>query len=223
MFAGGTCPQSDPAGSVYIGDSFATRFERFCRARAMSNGGLDPLTISLSVIGKGGARLSFATDAASRITSSKADRAIIHLGSNDLNYCVCGPKQLAADILNIVRRFIRVDGFKKVAICQLCYRYPPFSASRVRYPLRPRYNMLVDEVNAELRRLISFFPAIQCWKHRGMLLDYRSLVRGMTIRQTTANHHKPPQTTINHHKPPQTTANHRKLPETTTIIWDGRL
>ena len=137
----------------------------------MSNGGLDPLTISVSVIGKGGARLSFATDAASRITSPKAD---IHLGSNDLNDCVCEPKQLAADILNI--RFIRVDGFKKVAICQLCYRYPPSSASRVRYPLRPRYNMLVDEVNAELRRLISFFPSIHFWKLRGMLLDYRSLV-----------------------------------------------
>ena len=113
MFAGGTCPQSVPAGIVYIGDSFATRFERFCRARAMSNGGLDPLTISLSVIGKGGARLSFATDAASRITSSKADMAIIHLGSNDLNDCVCEAKQLAADILNIARRFIRVDGFKE--------------------------------------------------------------------------------------------------------------
>ena len=37
MFAGGTCPQSDlSVGIVYIGDSFATRFERFCCARAMS-------------------------------------------------------------------------------------------------------------------------------------------------------------------------------------------
>ena len=177
MVAGRNCPQSDlPIGIVYIGDSFATRFERFCRARAMSNGGLDPLTISLSVIAKRGARLSFATDAASRITLSNADRAILHLGSNDLTDSGCEPKQLAADILNIARRFIRVDSFRKVAICQLCYRYPPSSASRVRYPLRPRYNMLVDEVNAELRRLISFFPAIHFWKHRGMLLDYRSLV-----------------------------------------------
>ena len=33
-----------------------------------------------------------------------------------------------------------------------------------------------------------------------------------TIRQTTANHHKPPQTTANHHKPPQTTSNHHKPP-----------
>ena len=32
----------------------------------------------------------------------------------------------------------------------------------------------------------------------------------MTIRQTTANHHKPPQTTANHHKPPQTTTNHHQ-------------
>ena len=165
MLAGGTCAQSDSVRIIYIGDSFATRFERFCRVRAISNGRLDPLTISLSVIGKGGARLNFATDAAARISSSNADRAIIHLGSNDLNNCVCEPKQLAADILNIARRFIRVDGFTKVAICQLCYRYlssasRAHTAAAVKYPLRPRYNMLVDEVNAELRRLISFFPAI---------------------------------------------------------------
>ena len=177
MVADENCPQSDlPVGIVYIGDSFATWFERFCRARAMRNGGLDPLTVSLSVIAKQGARVSFATGAASRITLSNADRAILHLGSNDLNVSGCEPKQLSADILNIVRRFIRVDSFRKVAIFQLCYRYPPSSASRVRYPLRPRYNMLVDEVNTELRRLISFFPAIHFWKHRGMLLDYRSLV-----------------------------------------------
>ena len=118
------------------------------------------------------------SDAAARISSSNADRAILHLGSNDLNNCVFEPKQLASDILNIARRFIRVDGFTKVAICQLCYRYPS-SASRahtaasVKYPLRPRYNMLVDEVKAELRRFISFFPAIHFWKHRGMLLDCR--------------------------------------------------
>ena len=157
MVAGDNCPQSDlPVGIVYIGDSFATHFERFCRARAMSNGGLDPLTIYLSVIAKRGARLSFATDAASRITLLNADRAILHLGSNDLNDSGCDPKQLAADILNIARRFIRVDSFRKVAICQLCYRYPPSSASRVRYPVRPRYNMLVAEVKAELRLWFRF-------------------------------------------------------------------
>ena len=47
---------------------------------------------------------------------------------------------------------------------------------------------------------------------------------GMTKRQTTANHHKPPQTTTNHRKPPQTTANHHKSPpEFGTIIrrYDG--
>ena len=134
------------------------------------------LSVSLSVIAKRGARISFATDPASRIILSNADRAIIPLGSNDLNDCVCEPKQLAADILNIARRFIRVDSFRKVAICQLCYCYPPSSASRVSYPLRPRYNMLVDEVSAELRHLILFFPATHFWKHLGMLLDYRSLV-----------------------------------------------
>ena len=43
--------------------------------------------------------------------------------------------------------------------------------------------------------------------------------KGMTKRQTTAIHHKPPQTTANHHKPPHTTANHHKPPpEFGTII-----
>ena len=46
----------------------------------------------------------------------------------------------------------------------------------LRHPLRCGYNELVDIVNAELRRLISFFPRIHFWKHRGMLFDYRSLV-----------------------------------------------
>ena len=38
---------------------------------------------------------------------------------------------------------------------------------------------------------------------------------GMTKRQTTANHHKPPKIT-------QITANHRKPPQITTRIWDDR-
>ena len=51
----------------------------------------------------------------------------------------------------------------------------------------------------------------------------------MTIRQTTANHHKPSQTTSNHHTPPpecgtiggendEKQANHRKPLQTTTRI-----
>ena len=125
-------------------------------------------TDNMPLIGKEGACLSFATDAASRISSSNADRAMIHLGSNDFNTCVCEPIQLAEDILNIARRFISVDGSTKVQVAILsttCYRYSCSSsraptAAAVKYPLRSRYNMLVDEVNAELRRLISFFPAI---------------------------------------------------------------
>ena len=68
-----------------------------------------------------------------------------------------------------------------MTICQLCYRNPS-SGSRahtmaaLKHPLHPGYNVLVDEVKAELRRLISFFPAIHFWKHRGMLLNYKCLV-----------------------------------------------
>ena len=38
------------------------------------------------------------------------------------------------------------------------------------------YNVMLDEVNAELRRLVSFFPHLYSWKHRDMLHDYQSLV-----------------------------------------------
>ena len=121
-----------------------------------------------------GALLGLVNNAASRISEAHATKAILTLGRNDLNRPSCEPLQLAKDLLNIARHFVRVDGFTKFAICQHCYRYPP-SGSRthtvaaLKHPLRPGYNVLVDEVNAELRRLTSFFPAIHFWKHRGML------------------------------------------------------
>ena len=181
-FAGGTASQSDQTRVVLIGDSFASRFHRYCRAPGFVNGGLDPLRFSLSVVSRGGgALLGLVNDAAPRISEAHATKAILTLGGNDLDRPSCEPLQLAKDLLNIARHFVRVDGFSKVAICQLCYCYPP-SGSRahtvaaLKHPLRPGYNVLVDAVNAELRRLISFFPAIHFWKHRGMLLDYQSLV-----------------------------------------------
>ena len=105
--------------------------------------------------------------------------AVLTLGGNDLNNRDCQPDQLAKDILNVARSLIRVDGFQKVAICQLQYRYPPsgsrmHSAATRKYPLRPDYNRLVDQVNVELRRLTYFFPKIHLWKHRGLLLNYQA-------------------------------------------------
>ena len=47
------------------------------------------------------------------------------------------------------------------------------------------------------------------------VVDDRRDGGGMTKRQTTANHRKPPQTT-------KTTTHHRKPPQTTTRIWDDR-
>ena len=180
-YAGGNCPQGDPARIVLIGDSFATRFERYCRAHAIVNGGLDPRLISLSVVGKGGAHLGWVNDAASRISQSNATKAVITLGGNDLNNAICKPDQLAKELLNVARSLINVDGFQKVAICQLQYRYPP-SSSRLRsaaarkYPLRPNYNSFVDQVNIELRRLTDFFPKNHVWKHRGLLLNYQDFI-----------------------------------------------
>ena len=115
---------------------------------------------------------------------------LFHIRAGTFSLCVnyahllkCEPLQLAKHLLNIARHFVRLDGFTKVAICQIYYRYPPppsgyrsHTVAALKHPLRPGYNVLVDEVNAELRRLISFFPAIHFLKHRGMLLDYKSLV-----------------------------------------------
>ena len=52
----------------------------------------------------------------------------------------------------------------------------PRSRAADRHPLRPGYNGLVDEANAELRRLIAFFSKINFLKNPGMLFDYQSLV-----------------------------------------------
>ena len=74
----------------------------------------------------------------------------------------------------------------------------------------PSYNCLGEE---RTFKIVS--PALVC--------------TGMAIRQTTANHHKPPQTTTNHRKPPpefgtisgengengEKQVNHRKPPQTT--------
>ena len=165
----------------FIGDSFATRFGKYCSAHAIVNGGFDLDVISLSVMARGGARLSFARDAALEISRLNATKVILQIGGNDLNNHCCQPEQLARDILHIARQLILHDGVTNVAICQLCHRYPPSyqrsrSRAALRHPLRCGYNELVDTVNAELRRLISFFPKIHFWKHRGMLFDYRSLL-----------------------------------------------
>jgi len=55
-FAGGTASQSDQTRVVLMGDSFVSRFHRYCRAHGQGfvNGGLDPLSFSLSVVSRGG-------------------------------------------------------------------------------------------------------------------------------------------------------------------------
>ena len=57
---------------------------------------------------------------------------------------------------------------------------PSYQRSRSRaadrHHLQPGYNGLMDEANAELRRLIAFFPKINFLKNRAMFFDYQSLV-----------------------------------------------
>ena len=167
---------SNPTGVVFIGHSFAKRFESYCASHGMKNGGLDLDSVSLSVVGKSGVLLSFVYDSVSHISRLGCTKAIIQIGGNDLNSINCQPEQLAREILNVARQFVNSEGFDKVALCQLFHRFPPACSRKSRYPLRPGYNKLVDIVNAELWRLVAFFPKIHFWKHRGMLLDYQSLV-----------------------------------------------
>ena len=47
----------------FIGDSFAIHFGRYCSAHAIVTGSFDLDSISLSVMARGGAQLSFARDA----------------------------------------------------------------------------------------------------------------------------------------------------------------
>ena len=71
---------------------------------------------------------------------------------------------------------VNFGGVTKVCICQLLYRVNPPSMPRgaaVRHQLRLGYNLLVDDVNREFRRLISFFHFL---KHSGLLFDGYSLL-----------------------------------------------
>ena len=75
----------------------------------MRNGGLDHLTGTISLsIGKEGARLSYATDAACPMLTG------ISFTSGSM--CMCEPKQLAAwrPIVDIARRFIRVGQCRRL-------------------------------------------------------------------------------------------------------------
>jgi hypothetical protein len=58
LLAGGTASPSDQTRVVLIGDSFASRFDRYCRAHGLVNGGLDPVRFSLSGVSRGGAILA---------------------------------------------------------------------------------------------------------------------------------------------------------------------
>ena len=129
-YASDNCSPGDPARIVLIGDSFATRFEHYCRTHAIINGWLYSRLISLSVVGKGG-RASWLVQG-----RRPADYVAVTLtpGDNDLNNCDCQPDQMAKDMLNVARSLIRVDGFQKVGKFQLPYRYPP-SGSSMRSPL----------------------------------------------------------------------------------------
>ena len=105
---------------------------------------------SLSVMARCGAQLSFARDAALEESRLNATKIINQIGGNDLNNHCCQPEQLARVILHIARHLILHDGVTKVAICQLCHRYPPSyqrisSRAALRHPLRRGYKELMDE------------------------------------------------------------------------------
>ena len=170
---------SSPTQVLLIGDSFVTRFSRYCARETVINCGIRRDLVHFSTLGAGGAGISFVRDGAPQSAAQLADRIILQIDGNDLNASLCDPIQHARDILSLARTFISDKGVLYVAICQLCYRVLPRGKKiglPSRHPLRPNYNSLVDQVNAELKRLIEFFPKIVYWKHRGMLSDYVSLL-----------------------------------------------
>ena len=94
--------------------------------------------------------LLFAVLRALEVSRLNATKVINQIGGNDLNNHCCQPEQLARDILHIARQLMLHDGVTKVAICQLCHRYPPSyqrsrSRAALRHPLRRGYKELMDE------------------------------------------------------------------------------
>ena len=172
-------PVSCPKQVLFVGDSFVTRFSRYCTRETIINCGIQRDLVNFSTLGAGGAGISFVREGAPQSAAVRADFLILQIGGNDLNHLQCDPVQHARQILSLARNFIAHKNVKHVAICQLCYRVMP-SGQKLglpsRHPLRAHYNALVDQVNAELKRLIAFFPKCVYWKHRGMLSDYISLL-----------------------------------------------
>ena len=128
---------SNPTGVMFIGHSFAKRFESYCAAHGIKNFGLDLDSVSLSIVCKSGAFLSFVYDSVSHISRLGCTKAIIQIGGNNLNSINCQPEQLAREILNVARQFVNSEGFDKVAFCQLFHRFHPACSRKSRYPLRP--------------------------------------------------------------------------------------
>ena len=119
--------------------------------------------VHFSTLGAGGAGIPFVRKGAPQSAAQLADRIILQIAGNDLNdpHCDPPPIQHARDILSLARKLISEKGVLYVAICQPCYRVLPrgkILALPSRHPLRPQYNSLVNQVNAELKRLIDFFP-----------------------------------------------------------------
>ena len=101
---------------------------------------------------------------------------ILQTGGTDLNNHCCQPEQLARDILHLARQLILHEGVTKVATCQLSHRYPPAdqrsrSRAALCHPLRRGYNELLDNANAESRRILSLFRRIHFWNHLGKLFN----------------------------------------------------
>ena len=64
---------------MFIGHIFAKRFESYCAAHGIKNGGLDLDSVSLPVVCKSGALLSFVYDSVPHISRLGCTKAIIQI------------------------------------------------------------------------------------------------------------------------------------------------
>ena len=82
-----TLSHSEVTRVVFIGHSFATSFQRYCRAHCLPNAGVK--FICLYVVAKVVAHIGAIVDGYQQISMIHAYKAILQLGDNDLTQLDC--------------------------------------------------------------------------------------------------------------------------------------
>ena len=88
-------PVSCPNQVLFVGDSFVTRFPRYCTRETIINCGIRREFVNFSTLGAVGAGIPFVRDRAPQSAAVLADFFILQNGGNDLNHPPCDPDSLA--------------------------------------------------------------------------------------------------------------------------------